>query len=104
LWGQPVVRAVAVGFCAVVACVAVDDVALVFLGRETLKASSAAASALYAGSGLGLLAGFALLARWARRTRPAALLLLGFGVMSAGNLLTRLAPAVAAALATQAVR
>jgi hypothetical protein len=46
----------------------------------------------------------ALLARWARRGRPATLFLCGFAVSSAGNLLTGLAPAVAAAFAIQVVR
>ena len=120
LRGQAVVRAVALGYFAVVACTGIDDVALVFLATATFGAGEAAVGLLLAAAGIGLLAGYALLARAgpglrgihrgttpaaAPRTPPAAgLLLAGFAVSSAGNLLTGLAWAVAAAFALQAVR
>ena len=104
IWRWPVIRALTVGFSGAVLFTAIDDVALVFFAQESLGASASAASALYAGPGLGLVLGFALLARWAHRGRPAALFLCGFAVSSAGNLLTGLAPAVAAAFAIQAAR
>jgi MFS family permease len=120
LRGQAVVRAVALGYFAVVACTGIDDVALVFLATATFGAGEAAVGLLLAAAGIGLLAGYALLARAgpglrgihrgttpaaAPRTPPAAgLLLAGFAVSSAGNLLTGLAWAVAAAFAVQAVR
>ncbi len=104
IWRRPVIRALTVGFSGAVVFTAVDDIALVFLARDTLGASGSAASALYAGPGLGLVLGFALLARWGRRGHPAMLFLCGFAVSSAGNLLTGLAPTVAAAFAIQAVR
>jgi MFS family permease len=97
-------RAVSLGFLAVVAFNGVDDVALVFLGRQTLQASDAMTSLLYAGSGLGLLAGFALLARRPSWGAPAAVAVAGFAWSSAGNLLTGVAPVLAVAFAMQVVR
>jgi MFS family permease len=57
LWGEPTVRAVALGYFAVVACNGVDDVALVFLATDTLGAGGAAVGLLLAAVGIGLLAG-----------------------------------------------
>jgi MFS family permease len=118
LRGQPILRVVVGGYVAVVACTGIDDVALVFLATDTFGAGESAAGLLLAAVGIGLLAGYALLARTGGRapkdrgttpavprTPPAAALLLGgFAVSSAGNLLTGLAWAVAAAFAVQAVR
>jgi MFS family permease len=140
LQNQVVVRAVALGYVAVVACTGIDDVALVFLATDTFGAGEAAVGLLLAAVGIGLLAGYAVLARTGggrpisrgtppavhrgttpavprtppvhRGTTPAVprtppatgLLLAGFAVSSAGNLLTGLAWAVAAAFALQAVR
>lgn len=54
--------------------------------------------------GIGLLAGYALLARHAGRFPMVLLLLVGFGASSAGNLLSGLAWAVTAAFVVQTVR
>jgi MFS family permease len=104
LRGQATVRAVAIGYFAVVACTGIDDVALVFLATDTFGAGAAAVGLLLAAVGIGLLAGYALLARSRGRIPMTVLLLAGFAVSSAGNLLTGLAWAVAAAFALQAVR
>jgi MFS family permease len=104
LGGQATVRAVVFGYFAIVACNGIDDVALVFLATDTLGAGEAAVGLLLAAVGIGLLAGYALLARTRARVPMPALLLAGFAVSSAGNLLTGLAWAVAAAFAVQAVR
>jgi MFS family permease len=104
LGGAATVRAVALGYFAIVACNGIDDVALVFLATDTLGAGEAAVGLLLAAVGIGLLAGYALLARTRARVSMPALLLAGFAVSSAGNLLTGLAWAVAAAFAVQAVR
>jgi MFS family permease len=101
---EPTVRAVVLGFFAIVACNGIDDVALVFLATDTLGGGGGAVGLLLAAVGLGLLAGYALLARVGGRVAMPALLLAGFAVNSAGNLLTGLAWAVAAAFAFQAVR
>ena len=59
---------------------------------------------LLGGVGIGLLVGYALLARNARRLSMTMLLVGGFAVSSVGNLLTGLAWAVAVAFALQTVR
>jgi MFS family permease len=98
------VRVIALGFCAVVACNGVDDVALVFLARDTFHAGDAAVALLLAAAGIGLFAGYALLAAFPARVPMAVLLIAGFAVSSVGNLLTGLAWAVAAAFTVQTVR
>ncbi len=104
LWSIPTVRAVALGFVGVVAFSGVDDVALVFLARDELGGTSTDAAVLYAGVGIGLLLGYLLLARAAGRWPALGLLVVGFMVSSAGNLVTGLAWSVAAALLLQTVR
>lgn len=104
LWSTPAVRMIAIGFCAVVACNGIDDVALVVLAKDTFSAGDAAVGILLAGVGIGLLAGYALLSRYAGRLAMAGLLVAGFAISSVGNLLTGLAWAVAAAFAIQTVR
>jgi MFS family permease len=104
MWSHKTVRVLALGFCAVVACNGVDDVALVFLARDTFGAGDTAVALLLAAVGIGLLAGYALLSAFGRRVPMGVLLVAGFAVSSAGNLLTGLAWAVAAAFTVQAVR
>jgi MFS family permease len=104
LRGEATLRAVALGYFAIVACNGIDDVALVFLATDTLGAGASAVGLLLGAVGIGLLVGYALLARDRGRVPMPALLLAGFAVSSAGNLLTGLAWAVAAAFALQAVR
>ena len=104
LWSIPTVRTVALGFVGVVAFSGVDDVALVFLARDELGGTSTDAAVLYAGVGIGLLLGYLLLARAAGRWPALGLLVVGFVVSSAGNLVTGLAWSVAAALLLQALR
>jgi Major Facilitator Superfamily len=104
IWRHRALRTVVVGFCAVVAFSAADDVALVFLAKGPLGGGDSAASLLYAGAGAGLLAGFALLSGYGTRLSAALLLVAGCGLGSAGNLLTGLAWSVPAAFAMQALR
>ena len=104
VWAEPTVRAVIGGYVAIVACNGIDDVALVFLATDTLGGGGRAVGLLLAAVGVGLLAGYAVLARARGRLSMTALLLAGFAVSSAGNLLTGLAWAVAAAFVVQAVR
>ncbi|TCC64511.1 MFS transporter [Kribbella pittospori] len=104
IWRTKAVRVIGIGFFATVVFNGVDDVAMVFLSKDELGASDSAASALYAGVGIGLILGFAVLARYASRFRMTTLLLLGFAVSSLGNLVTGLAWAVWAALALQVIR
>lgn len=104
IWSRGPVRVVVLGFCAVVACNGVDDVALVFLATDTFAAGDAAVALLLAAVGIGLLGGYALLAAGSARVSMVVLLLAGFAVSSVGNLLTGLAWAVAAAFTVQTVR
>jgi MFS family permease len=98
-----VVRVVALGFAAFVACTAMDDVALAFLGQGVLHSGDGGTALLYAGSGIGLFAGFVVLAR-RRRGAPAAVFVAGLAIASFGNVLTGVAWASYAALGFQAVR
>ncbi|MFI9503400.1 MFS transporter [Nocardia sp. NPDC052566] len=100
----PAIRIISLGFCAVVACNGVDDVALVLLAKDTLRSSDSSVGLLLGAVGIGLLLGYALLGRTATRLSMPALLIGGFFVSSAGNLLTGLAWSVAAAFTVQAVR
>jgi MFS family permease len=100
----PALRVLVLGFCAVVAFNGIDDVALVLLAKDTLGAGDSAVGLLLGAVGIGLLVGYALLTRFSTGRSMAVLLVGGFLVSSAGNLLTGFAWAVAAAFAVQAVR
>lgn len=104
IWHHRILGPVAVAFVVVVAFNGVDDVALVFLGRDTYEAGHSGVSLLYAASGIGLLFGFALLVSRVTRLPAVTIAIAGFAISSAGNLLTGLAPVIAAAFAMQVVR
>lgn len=104
IWRTKAVRVIGLGFFAVVAFSGVDDVAMVFLGKDELHGSDSAAAILYAGVGIGLVTGFALLAKYATRFSMPVLMITGFAVSSVGNLFTGLAWAIWAALALQVIR
>jgi MFS family permease len=104
IWRTKVIRVIGLGFFVGVAFSGVDDVALVFLGRDELHGSDSAAAALYAGVGIGLVAGYVVMTRYATRFRMPTLIVAGFAISSAGNLVTGLAWAVWAALALQVIR
>jgi MFS family permease len=104
IWSVPIGRIIGLGSFAVVTLNGIDDVALVFLAKDSLGGGDPAASVLYAAVGVGLLVGYALLARYAGGVSTVFLLLLGFGLSSAGNLLSGLAWAVAAAFVMQIIR
>ena len=104
IWRHRILRPVTVAFVVVVAFNGVDDVALVFLGRDVFETGRSGVSILYAGSGVGLLLGFALIAARATRSPAVGVAIAGFAVSSAGNLLTGLSPVIAAAIAMQVVR
>ena len=102
IWSVPAVRIITVTFALVVLCTAIDDVALVYLVRDTLHANESSVGLVLGGIGVGLLVGYLLLARG--RGSMTTLLVVGFLVTSLGNLLTGLAWAVGVALALQTVR
>lgn len=104
IWSVRPVRIITLGFCGVVAVSGIDDVALLVLARDTLHAGESAVALLLAAVGIGLLLGYAVLARAGGRVAMPALLLAGFAISSVGNLLTGLAWAVTVAFGLQAVR
>jgi MFS family permease len=104
IWQDKVIRVITLAFCAVVLFNGVDDVALVFLARHTLHGSNSAASLVYAGAGLGLLAGFLVIARAAPLLAMPVLIVAGYAISSLGNVLTGLSFAILAALGFQVVR
>ncbi|MDN5858311.1 MAG: MFS transporter [Pseudonocardia sp.] len=104
IWARPALRIIMLGFCAVVAANGIDDVALLVLATEDLHADGSTVAVLLGAVGVGLLGGYALLARGARTASMAMLMIAGFAVSSIGNLLTGLAWAVAVVFALQAVR
>jgi MFS family permease len=104
IWSARPLRIIALGFFAVVAANGIDDVALLVLATDTFRAGPSAAALLLGAVGVGLLIGYALLARAGSRVSMVALLTAGFAVSSLGNLLTGLAWAVAAAFTVQLVR
>jgi MFS family permease len=57
IWGNPILRTVTVSICLLVAFLAVDNVALVFLVRETLGGSAFVYGLIEAVFGVGMLAG-----------------------------------------------
>ncbi|SES36302.1 Predicted arabinose efflux permease, MFS family [Lentzea xinjiangensis] len=104
IWRNRALRILFLGFCGVVACTAIDDVAVLQLTTEVFGEPDNVAGIVLGAVGAGLLAGYALLARGSARMGVVALLITGFVVSSAGNLFTGLAWGVASAFALQAVR
>ncbi|MEP6561020.1 MAG: MFS transporter [Nakamurella sp.] len=103
-WAGREVRIVIISFTVVVLFNAIDDVALVFLGGDSLDATSSGTSLLYAGSAAGLLVGFAVLGRASALAPSAVLLVAGYLISSLGNLVTGLAWSVPAAIGLQLIR
>jgi MFS family permease len=98
------VRTVVAGYFLVVAFNGIDDVALVFLAKDTLRGSDSAAGLLLGAVGIGLFLGYVLLFRRAAPLSMITLLLGGFTVSSLGNLLTGFAWALTAAFIMQTIR
>ena len=86
----------------VVAFAGVDNVALVFLARDELRAGPLGFGLAASGFGVGMLLASAAYTRTGGRS-PVAMLLAGTAATGAGTLLTGLAPALAVAVATQLV-
>jgi MFS family permease len=104
IWRNRALRIVFLGFCGVVACTAIDDVAVLQLTVVVFGAPESVAGVVLGAVGIGLLTGYALLAKGSSRLSMVALLVTGFAISSAGNLFTGLAWGVASAFALQAVR
>ncbi|MEU3644259.1 MFS transporter [Lentzea sp. NPDC034063] len=104
IWRNRALRIVFLGFCGVVACTAIDDVAVLQLTMGVFGESESVAGVVLGAVGIGLLLGYALLARGSARWSMVTLLVTGFLISSAGNLFTGLAWGVASAFALQALR
>jgi MFS family permease len=103
VWGNPVVRTICLALFFGVAFGAMDNVALVFLARETLGVGATGFGALNAAFGVGMIAGSLMLAR-AGASRDSALLFLGgLAFAGLGLVLTGLAPALVFAIGFQAL-
>ena len=102
LAGNRVARGVAIGFL-ILGLTGADDVALPFLARE-LGAGDVGIGVLYAAVAVGLVAGFALLARGRFPMTPAAGFIGGCVVVGIGETLTGVAGAIALAVVFQMVR
>jgi MFS family permease len=102
-WRHAAVRTLLIGILLLVAFAAVDNVALVFLTRDTLGLSAAGFGAVAAAFGVGMLASSIGLLAWRHPPRPASILLVSWSLTAAGTLLTGLAPNGLAAGAIQAV-
>jgi MFS family permease len=96
-------RALVLGLLLLVSFAAVDNVALVFLVRDTLGGDVRDYGAVQAAYGLGMLAASVTVTRAFARRSPLALLAAGIVATGAGTLLTGLAPAAGMAAAWQAL-
>jgi MFS family permease len=97
-----VARAVTIGFL-ILGLTGADDVALPFLARE-LGSGDVGIGVLYAAVAVGLVAGFALLARGRFPMTPAAGFVGGCVIVGVGETLTGIAGAIALAVIFQMVR
>ncbi|HKZ15745.1 MAG TPA: MFS transporter [Solirubrobacterales bacterium] len=101
---DPVLRAVAVSMCLLLAFLSVDNVALVFLARETLGGSAAAFGVIEFCFGLGMLLGSFWVLHWAgSRWRPTRLFLLSCGLSTLGSAAGGVAPNLPALGAAEVV-
>lgn len=98
-----VARAVGVGMFLSVAFAAMDNVALVFLTRDTLGAGEAGYGLALSAWGAGMVVAPLLLLRGRTQPRMGLVLLVGLGVMGTGQVLTGLAPFLGFALVMMAL-
>jgi MFS family permease len=98
-----IARAVVLSTFLVVSFAALDNVALVFLARNTLDAGAAGFGVLASAFGVGMLIFSLLLTSPRVRLAPAFVFLLGAFLSGSGTLLTGLAPTLALAVVVQAL-
>ena len=100
--GEPVIRTLLISLTLGIAFLSLDNVALVFLVRDTLEGGPAAYGFVFGAFGIGMLIG-SLAMLIANPRSPAPLFLLALALLGSGTLLTGLAPAILAAAAFQAL-
>jgi MFS family permease len=98
-----VVRVVVLSVFAVVGVAAIDNVALVFLARDTFGAGSTGYGLLVASFGVGMIVASLTLIAQRRRLSATALMLVGFLATGIGNVATGVAAAIVVAGLAQAV-
>lgn len=98
---QPIARTVTLGLFLVTLFVAIDNVGLIFLARESLRAGTTGYSVLLAGYGAGMVLGPLLLLRLIRRVPTGRLYWVSVGGMGAATLVCGLAPTLAIAALCQ---
>jgi MFS family permease len=103
VWRHPVVRTVCLALFFGVALGAMDNVALVFLARETLGTGAKGFGALSSAFGIGMIAGALLLAGGKGKHDTALLFPGGLALSGLGLVLTGLAPVLVLAIAFQAL-
>ncbi|MGC4837105.1 MFS transporter [Micromonospora vinacea] len=101
--GHRVVRAVSVGFLVMVMFAALDNLAIVPLGRAELGATEVTIGLLGTAYGVGMVLGPMCLARTGVRIRMDLVLYGALLALGAGTLVTGLSPVIALAIAGQAV-
>jgi len=102
-WRHSSIRALLIGVFLLVTFAAVDNVALVFLTRDTLHLNALGFGLVTAAFGFGMLASSIGLLAWRRPMRPAALLVGAWFLTAAGTLVTGLVPNGISAGTIQAV-
>jgi MFS family permease len=104
IWGNPVMRAVVVSICLLLCFLSVDNVALVFLVRDTLGGSAFAYGLLEAVFGVGMLAGsFWILGGRGGGWAAPRLYLLSCGLSSLASVGSATAPSLAVLAPVQAI-
>ncbi len=104
IWGEPVMRAVAVSICLLLCFLSVDNVAAVFLVRDTLGGSAFAYGLIEAVFGVGMLAGsFWILGGAGGRWVATRLYLLSCALSSLASAGSGVAPSLAVLAPIQAV-
>jgi MFS family permease len=104
VWADKVLRTVTVSLCLLVAFIAVDNVALVFLARETLGASAFAYGLIEAVFGVGMLVGsFWILRGGGSAWAASRLYILSCGLSTTGSAAGGLAPNLGVLAAAEAL-
>jgi MFS family permease len=104
IWADKVLRTVTISLCLLVAFIAVDNVALVFLARETLGASAFAYGLIEAVFGIGMLVGsFWILRGSGSGWAASRLYILSCGLSTAGSAGGALAPNLGVLAAAEAL-
>lgn len=91
-WGDPILRSIILAMTMLVAFAGVDNVALVFLVRDSLGGGSVAYGVAMAVFGIGMVSGSALIARHSTRWRAERLLSGTFAATGAGTAILAGAP------------